>query len=815
MRLGHRWVALLVVALCVGLVGPVAGASASVHKKTHMSAKAKRVARARLLRAIKKNPRLVSNRSFVKKASLVNFKLPVTIRLRNSSVATNPNVANLDLGASLGKRTLGLGGSLAGEIVFHDSYDGGALGNVDITLNPGPKTLTTTSLPLLWNTDVTAPGTSIAPTFQLGAGAAGCNDFHGATPVTIAGHQTVPFWNLQAAFDSSAAPDGYVPDTPGVDDPARLVASAAVGSDDNLGGNPQPFPYTGQSTPGGFTQPPSPGDSVLRTAPLALGIAPAGTEVNQSDGSANGPQGSQNVVLGKSGGQANLFGNIPGKGTGIDITVNLGTRINSILRSVDPEFVPLITGNHWPTTWSDCRQAYTGAVQNYITGVHLKGSLHISPAITPDGHLRIAKATLTSADPARVALAACLYPYSLYTAENNNSDTQSQTVGSYTTGGQLPTNEFVARKAPTNVDCASPATKLVTDAPTLGLTAANAANGYTTSVDGSRVSVSGDITTSVSADVLIGDVDSPPSSASALGNQYLALGDSIAYGYQAGKFAANAIAGGDCNSAQAGNPANVCESHFHTGYVDLFGNYLKKINPSLTVINDGCPGEKTPSLLNGYLPSVGPGLCGKGSGFPYTFLHHNYGFGNSQLQNALSVLAANPSTTNPVTIDIGANDLLDFLTGCGFPSSPTATTCISNGLAAQYATITGNINSILTQMQAVAPNARYMVMGLYNPYPTLLSLGGGLGGDASTAQLNSQIRALAINHGARFVDPLPVFNPSGATGGSETGDVGTICALTGMCPGGTFNPASPAADIHPSDKGYAALASLFESASGF
>jgi hypothetical protein len=36
-----------------------------------------------------------------------------------------------------------------------------------------------------------------------------------------------------------------------------------------------------------------------------------------------------------------------------------------------------------------------------------------------------------------------------------------------------------------------------------------------------------------------------------------------------------------------------------------------------------------------------------------------------------------------------------------------------------------------------------------------------------------------------------------------------------MCPGGTFNPASPSADIHPSDKGYAALASLFESASGF
>jgi hypothetical protein len=52
-------------------------------------------------------------------------------------------------------------------------------------------------------------------------------------------------------------------------------------------------------------------------------------------------------------------------------------------------------------------------------------------------------------------------------------------------------------------------------------------------------------------------------------------------------------------------------------------------------------------------------------------------------------------------------------------------------------------------------------------------------------------------------------------GGPESGDIPSICALTGMCPGGTFNPGSPLADIHPTDKGYQAIASLFESASGF
>ena len=70
---------------------------------------------------------------------------------------SNPNVAKIDLGTSLGQRQIGLGGSLSGQITFHDSFDGGALGNVDLTLNPGSKTLTSTSIPLLWNTDISNP----------------------------------------------------------------------------------------------------------------------------------------------------------------------------------------------------------------------------------------------------------------------------------------------------------------------------------------------------------------------------------------------------------------------------------------------------------------------------------------------------------------------------------------------------------------------------------------------------------------------------------------------------------------------------------
>jgi lysophospholipase L1-like esterase len=721
------------------------------------------------------------------RASLVNFKLPITVRLRQADTVTNPNLANIDLGTSLGQRSIGLGGSLSGEIIFHDSYDGGALGNVDLTLNPGPKALTTTSIPLLWNTDVSNPLSSINGVFNLTPAGTlnGCGNFHGNAPLTIGGNTTVPYWNTQADFDNNLPPAGYVPDTPGVDDPARLSASPAVGNSNNLGPAASPFPYSSQSDPGGFNQPPSPADTIFRTAPLSLSIAAPGTEVNQSDSSTNGPQGSQNIVIGKSGGQANLFGNIPGKSYGIDVAVSLATRINSILRAQDPDYVPLIANKPWPTTWSHCRQAYTGAVQNYIPGVHLKGNLKISPGITADGKLRIAKASLSQqGDPTRIALAACLYPYSLYTAENNNSDTVSQTVSSYTSGGQLPTNEFVARPAPTGVNCDAPATKLVQDAPTLALAAASAANGYTVTNDGSRVSVAGDLNVqSISADILIGDADAPVSSSSA-GANYLALGDSIAYGYQAALFATTP------------NPAV-----FNFGYADLFAAHNGK-----TLTNDGCPGETTNSMINGFNPAAG--LCGRGGGFPYALLHHNYGLGNTQLDDAKSLLDHN--TTGVITLDIGANDLLVFLSGCGFPA-PGSSTCIQAGLAGIQNQINNNTKTILDQVRLHAPNADLTVMGLYNPYPGLLTIGG-VGADAIVANINAGIRALAYQHSAHFVDALPVFNPSGSAGGPESGDIPAICQLTGMCPGGTFNPAT--GDIHPSKKGYQALASLFEAASG-
>jgi hypothetical protein len=466
--------------------------------------------RAELRRAIKQHPALIRKRSFVRRAALVNFKLPVTIRLRNATLASNPNLASVDLGSSLGRRSIGLGGTLAGEITFQDSFDGGALGNVGIDLLPSTtKTLTTTSIPLLWNPDVTAAGTSWDAPWPGGSGTPGCSNFTGTTPLPFGAGALpgVPYYANAADAAALGPVAGYAPVIAGVDDPNRLQPSAAVGNPDNLGPADAPFPYSPSSTPGGFVQPPSVRDTVFRTAPLSLAIANPGTEVRQDDGSVNGPQGSQNIVIGKSGGQANLFGNIPGKPYAVDVTVSLATRITSILRSMDPDYVPLISGQPWPASYAGCHQAYTGAVQNYIAGVRLKGSLRIAPGITPDGHLRIAKARLSTLENARIALAACLYPYAMYSAEANGSDTTPNAVPSGGAQGPLPTDDNTVRAIPGGVDCGATPTRLVRDAPVNPLNPANTANGYTVTNDGSRVSVAGDLSVqSVAADVLIGDV---------------------------------------------------------------------------------------------------------------------------------------------------------------------------------------------------------------------------------------------------------------------------------------------------------------------
>ena len=277
----------------------------------------------------------------------------------------------------------------------------------------------------------------------------------------------------------------------------------------------------------------------------------------------------------------------------------------------------------------------------------------------------------------------------------------------------------------------------------------------------------------------------PAAGAAKIGNTYLATGDSLAYGFHQAQFE---------KEFPKINAAN-----YNDGYVDDFGAALKFFHPGLQIINDGCPGETTDTMIKG---SGILGFCAggpTGTPFPAVWLHHPYL--TSQLADAIAILKANPNVS-PITLDIGANDLSQFeRSTCGFP---VTNTCTEAQVGAEIAHIAGNVYFILSEMRKAAPTAQIVLMGIYNPYVAVAKPEGA--GDKVVAGLNAAEASVAAKvPGASLANPEPLFNPSIITGQPEASDLTTICAFTAMCPGGKF---SIKGDIHPTRLGYGVLAGV-------
>ncbi len=283
----------------------------------------------------------------------------------------------------------------------------------------------------------------------------------------------------------------------------------------------------------------------------------------------------------------------------------------------------------------------------------------------------------------------------------------------------------------------------------------------------------------------------PAAGAKGVGSTYLALGDSLAYGYHQAQF-----------EEELKEKGYVEAANFDDGYVDDFGAALQLLNPKLQIVNDGCPGETTETMIKGS-GVYGPEYCAggpTGSPFPKAFLHHSYP--GSQLEDALAI--AKEPGVGTITLDIGANDILQFLGHtCGFPATFT---CSPEQIEAEIGQVTANVGYILAQLRGAAPKAKIVFVSQYNPYPTVLKPEGT--GDATVEALNGALKTVAASYGVKFANTLRVINFSGTHGGPEAGDIPTVCAFTAMCPGGEFNPASPSADIHPTKLGYAAIAGV-------
>jgi lysophospholipase L1-like esterase len=232
---------------------------------------------------------------------------------------------------------------------------------------------------------------------------------------------------------------------------------------------------------------------------------------------------------------------------------------------------------------------------------------------------------------------------------------------------------------------------------------------------------------------------------------YLALGDSIAYGYQPGK--------------------GTRPSAFDTGYVDVFAARLRKLSPKIKVVNYGCPGETTVTFARGGCDWLAEDMK----------LHN--AFRGPQLHAALSFLRAHRGEVSPITVTLWGNDVLP-LSQKG-KRAPKA--------IASFAT---RFDTILERLRAAAPTAEIIVTGAWNPEVDQLKQA-----DPLYRSLDAAIRRTAAASRARVANVFAVFNA-----GSIAAQKARLCRLSFFCTRG---------DPHPTDAGYRALAEAFVAASGY
>jgi len=252
---------------------------------------------------------------------------------------------------------------------------------------------------------------------------------------------------------------------------------------------------------------------------------------------------------------------------------------------------------------------------------------------------------------------------------------------------------------------------------------------------------------------------------------YLALGDSVAFGYV---------------PPEAVPPPNYRSAHSFAGYPEDVAQALR-----VRVWNASCPGETTDSMLVAGVVSNG---CENSPGSPTGYrtlypLHVQYK--GTQMEYALKYLAVHRHT-QLVTIDIGANDA--FL--C---QETTTDQCSSPAeLAALLEKIQANLTAIYAQIRDVANYQGPLVALTYYSLDYT-----GPAQEAGVQALNSVIASVTVAFGGQVADGFAAFEgPSMAAGGSPCA-AGLLIKL----PDGTCN-------IHPSPAGHLLLAKAIEEVVG-
>jgi lysophospholipase L1-like esterase len=234
---------------------------------------------------------------------------------------------------------------------------------------------------------------------------------------------------------------------------------------------------------------------------------------------------------------------------------------------------------------------------------------------------------------------------------------------------------------------------------------------------------------------------------------YLALGNSLAFGYQP-------------------------NLDFEHGYVDDLSADLRTRGNKQTA-NLACPEETSATFING--------------GCPYSLLR-KFPYQGNQLSAALLYLNEHQGQVSPVTLDIGANDVLPDLSNT---TCAVDTEKFKRDLAALDTNlaqvILPRLHASLTVNGAVTGDL--LVENYYDPYqnqcPNTVPL---------MQEMNSHIAADVQDFGT-LVD---VF---GAFGGAATPNQ-NICVYTWIC-NKSFH------DVHSTRTGYRVIAEAFEQSAGY
>ena len=243
---------------------------------------------------------------------------------------------------------------------------------------------------------------------------------------------------------------------------------------------------------------------------------------------------------------------------------------------------------------------------------------------------------------------------------------------------------------------------------------------------------------------------------------YLALGDSVAFGYR---------------PPQVTPPADYLDAANFRGYPEVLAHRL-----GLRVRNASCPGETTASMIDLAAQSNGcANSVGSPSGYRTLFPLHT-AYAGAQLDHAVRFLRHHPRT-RLVSIDIGANDLFVC-------QATTPDTCTGADFLATVATVQSNLDTILgTLRHRAGYHHRLVVLTYY-----ALDYGDPVG-TAAIHTLNAGIKAAARHHRATIANGFRAFRLASRSSGGDVCAAGLIIAL----PAGGCN-------VHPTAKGHRVLA---------